>query len=78
MSDEVVRCPECGQAAELVGLSNQNYPAAFRCYNYRRHHNGEYNFSGNDPRIDHRLVERVERASRALSRLNAFKMRTKT
>lgn len=70
----VVHCPACGRAAELVALSNENYPAAFRCYNTAVH-GDEYSFFGNDPRIDQKAALRVEGSSRSLSQLNAFKMR---
>ncbi len=67
---EKVKCPVCGSPTSLVGPSNQNYPAAFRCYNLSAHR-GEYNFSATDPGVDRAAAARVESNAIAQSRANA-------
>lgn len=60
-----MRCPKCGEEADLVGLADENFPAAYRCNAH-----GEYNFSATGPEADEEC-----RASAALSRSNARRYR---
>lgn len=57
----MVKCPECGEPASLVGLPNHIYPATYRCY---RH--GEHNFTSTGPESD-----TVTDTARATSKANA-------
>lgn len=70
-----MKCPSCGEeGASLVALGNQNYPAAFRCYNSRAHRY-EYNFSATDRGVDRAEADAMAAASAALSRANATAIR---
>jgi len=69
-----MKCPTCGSKAVLVGLPAGGYPATFRCYNLSQHR-GEYNFGGNDMRLDKAEVKRECAAAEAESKANAEKIR---
>jgi hypothetical protein len=69
----MAKCPLCGGDAYLVGPSNNNYPAAFRCY---RH--GEYSFSETHVGLtaaDKAQMRKEDSDSVAASRANAGRLR---